>query len=389
MVSLLSVATAHPEHRVQPAELKSYICRSLTPASAARFCRVLDNSEVRSRHTVAPIADLLELRSVDDRVRRFAQHSLALGETVARQALTASGVAPEEIGTVVSVSSTGYMAPSLDAHLVERLGLCPTVRRLPIGQLGCSGAVSAIATAADLVKHASGRALVVSVEICSLCVQRSDPSRTDLIASILFGDGAAAAVLAGGPRHAAPEIVASRSVLLPGSVDRVGIQPSANGLRLVLARDVAAIIRRTLPELAGKFLELHGLHPRDLSFWLVHPGGPRILEAVEQSFALPRAELEHSWAVWRECGNMSSATALFVLERWLRSAAARARKGVALLLAFGPGVSCEMVLIRRGGAARRNARSVGRRSAAPVMSGNSLSDPAEVVLTSPGRSPAS
>jgi alkylresorcinol/alkylpyrone synthase len=116
---------------------------------------------------------------------------------------------------------------------------------------------------------------------------------------------------------------------------------------------VPSIIRRNLPQLVGDFLEPHGLDAGDLSFWLVHPGGPRVLEAVEQSCALPRAALGHSWDVWRECGNMSSATALFVLDRWMRSAAAQDVPGVGLLLAFGPGVSCEMVLMRSGEPAMR------------------------------------
>lgn len=345
-VKVLSVSTAQPPHCVEPDELKSYIRASLTTASAARFCRILDRSEVRRRHTVAPIAELLTLRTIEDRSRWFVQHAPALGEAVTRQALSDSGIEPSEITTLVSVSSTGYMAPSLDTHLVERLGLSPTVRRIPIAHLGCSGGVSAIATAADLIRASSGSALVVSVEICSLCLQSSEPSPTDLIASILFGDGAAATVLSAAAARRGPEIVASRSVLLQGSLDRVGIQPSTSGLRLVLSREMPSIIRGSLPELLGGFLEPHGLDAGDLSFWLVHPGGPRVLEAVEQCFALPRPALEHSWDVWRECGNMSSATALFVLDRWLASAAARETAGMGLLLAFGPGVSCEMILLR-------------------------------------------
>ena len=346
MVKICSVSTVQPPHCVDPEELKSYIRASIRPASAARLCRILDTAQVRRRHTVAPLAELRTLRTVEERTHRYIEQSLVLGEAVARQALASAPVPLTSIATLVSVSSTGYMAPSLDAHLVDRLGLSRTVRRIPITQLGCSGGVSAIATAAELAKAALSGALVVSVEFCSLALQNAQPSPTDLIASILFGDGAAATVLTGSATARGPEILDSRSVLLSGTLDRVGIEPSTTGLRLVLSREIPAIIRQHLPELLSRFLRPHGLGPADLAFWLVHPGGPRVLEAVEQSFALAPQMLEHSWEVWRECGNMSSATSLFVLDRWLQSGAARAPGQVGLLLAFGPGVSCEMVLVR-------------------------------------------
>jgi alkylresorcinol/alkylpyrone synthase len=350
MVKIASVSTTHPPHRVEPEELRAYIRRSLPPASAGRFCRILDASQARGRHTIAPIAELLQLQTIEDRTQRFVEHSLAMGETVAQLALTGAGIEPAEITTLVSVSSTGYMAPSLDAHLVARLGLRSTVRRVPITQLGCSGGVSAIAIAADLIRSVSGSALVVSVEICSLCLQSAAPSPTDLIASILFGDGAAATVLRTDDAPLGGEILGTQSVLLNASLDRVGIRPSATGLRLVLSREMPSIVRRHLPGLLTGFLEPYGLHPDDLAFWLVHPGGPRVLEAVEQSFDIPRAALAHSWEVWREYGNMSSATALFVLDRWLTSRPAGEPERVGILLAFGPGVSCEMVLLRSGNA---------------------------------------
>jgi alkylresorcinol/alkylpyrone synthase len=262
--------------------------------------------------------------------------------------LAASRIAPDPVTTLISVTSTGYMAPSLDAYLVERLGLRSSVRRIPISQLGCSGGVSALATASDLIRAVGGTALVVSVEICSLCLQNRSPSRTDLIASVLFGDGAAAAVLASAAPPRGPEIVASRSVLLKGSAERVGMQLSAaTGLRLVLSRNIPSLVHDSLPRLVDGFLHPHGLSADDIAFWLVHPGGPRVLEAVEHCFALPRGALDHSWEVWHECGNMSSATSLFVLDRWLRGMQAEHTDGFGLMIAFGPGVSCEMILLKR------------------------------------------
>lgn len=348
MVEIRSVATAHPEHRVGPEELKAYLCAALSSGSAGRFSRIVDRSDIRSRHTVAPLAELCALGSVEQRAARYVAHALAMGEDVARRALAASGIDPATIGTLISVTSTGYMAPSLDAYLIECLGLRSSVRRIPISQLGCSGGVSAIATAADLIGAAHGTALVVSVEICSLCLQSHSPSRTDLIASVLFGDGAAAAVLTTAEPPSGPEVIASRSVLLKGSAARVGMQLSAStGLRLVLSRDMPSIVRNSLPRLVDGFLHPHGLSADDIAFWLVHPGGPRVLEAVEQCFALPRGALDHSWAVWHECGNMSSATSLFVLDRWLRTAGATHSDGYGLMIAFGPGVSCEMILLKR------------------------------------------
>jgi alkylresorcinol/alkylpyrone synthase len=210
MVKVLSVSSAHPPYRVSPDDLAGYLRASLTPSSATRFGRVLNNSEVRSRYTVLPFSDLLALRTIEDRADRFVRHSVRLGEEVARKAMIDSGVDGSEIGTLISVSSTGYAVPSLDAHF-ERLGLSPTVRRLPISQLGCAGGVSALSTAAELARVSSGTALVVTVEICSLCLQNAEPSRTDLIASILFGDGAAAAIVSGSDTERGTEVIASRS----------------------------------------------------------------------------------------------------------------------------------------------------------------------------------
>jgi alkylresorcinol/alkylpyrone synthase len=348
MAEIRSVVTAHPQHRVGPEELKAYIRSALSSASAERFTRIVDRSDIRSRHTVAPLAELCALGSLEERAQLYVAHSLALGEDVARRALAESRTAPDAVTTLISVTSTGYMAPSLDAYLVDRLGLRSSVRRVPISQLGCSGGVSAIATAADLIGAANGTALVVSVEICSLCLQSRSPSRTDLIASVLFGDGAAAAVLSSSAPSTGPEIVASRSVLLKGSAERVGMQLSAvTGLRLVLSRDMPAIVRDSLPRLVDGFLHPHSLSADDISFWLVHPGGPRVLDAVEHCFALPRGALDHSWEVWHECGNMSSATSLFVLDRWLRGMRSERVDGFGLMIAFGPGVSCEMILLKR------------------------------------------
>jgi alkylresorcinol/alkylpyrone synthase len=300
---------------------------------------------------VVPPADVIRLHSIEDRQREFIPRACELGESAARRAIAGAGIDPASIELIISVSCTGYAMPSLDAHLCQRLGISATARRIPITELGCSAGVAAVGLADELLRgrHDQGTALIVSTELCSLCMQQTRPQPSDILGWILFGDAAAAAVLRSGDRAGFATIVASRSVVWPESVRDLGMRLTTTGLRLELSARVPQLVRRYLRGTVDAFLREHGTCVSDVTFWALHPGGPRVLDAVGDSLGLSDDALRPTCSVWEDCGNVSSATALLVLRRVLELAPHEGALGI--MLALGPGMTCEMVLMRASGRA--------------------------------------
>lgn len=349
MAEILSVATKLPPHTVGPAETKAEIDRRFPPAAAARYARMVDATGIRRRHTVLPVAELVQLAGIEQRNERYVTHALAIGEEVARAALRDAALDAGDLRTLISVSCTGYMMPSLDAHLIGRLGIPPSARRIPITELGCSAGVAAIGlTEALLRSPTAGHGLVVSLELSSLSGQAERPTVVDMLANLLFGDAAAATVITSGSTGRGPEILAATSCLWPDSLDQLGVRLTDSGFRAFLSPELPREIRVRLQPLLQEFLAGHGLRPADVAFWAVHPGGPKILEAVAASLELSDHALAPSWHVLETCGNLSSASTFFILQR-MREVAPPAPGSVGLMLAFGPGVTCEIVLLRAGG----------------------------------------
>jgi len=216
MVELLQVATAVPPHCVEVSDTKSYLERFLSPTAAKRYGRMADGARIHKRYTVVPPDELVKLGPIESRNRVYTTHALSLGGAVARDALATGKTDPNTVTAVLSVSCTGYMMPSLEAHLGRHLGLSPIARRIPISELGCSAGVGAVGLAAELLASASQRnVLLISVEICSPLVQIVEPSTTDVLANLLFGDAAAAAILSTETNGDGPQVLASQSCLWP------------------------------------------------------------------------------------------------------------------------------------------------------------------------------
>jgi alkylresorcinol/alkylpyrone synthase len=199
-----------------------------------------------------------------------------------------------------------------------------------------------------LAQIGSGTALVVSVELSTLGMQVAEPSMTDMVANLLFGDGAAAAVLAAERSGRGPEMLASQSVLWPDTLDYLGMKLTDTGFRLVLSSELPKVARSQLGPALSQFLARHRLTPDDIGFWIVHPGGPKVLEAVAQALSLSDRALQPSWETWERFGNLSSANVFFVL-RHLQQVAPPRPGELGLMLALGPGIACEMLLLRSGG----------------------------------------
>ncbi len=276
------------------------------------------------------------------------QASLELGTKAICQAINRTGVHPDDIGAFIFVSVTGIASPSIEGRLIGKMGLNARTKRMPIFGLGCVAGAAGIARAADYVRAFPGQTcLLLSVELCSLTVQQDDFSAANLISTGLFGDGAAAVLVAGteyeGP--AGPEIVATRSVFYPDTERVMGWDISEKGFSIVLSRDVPDVVRQNLRRDTDEFLQDNGLSRADIGSWVIHTGGPKVLEATQDALELPREALEASWECLRRTGNLSSASVLFVLEEVLANR--RPAPGTwGLLAAMGPGFCSELLLLK-------------------------------------------
>ena len=270
-----------------------------------------------------------------------------LGEKAITAALADAGLHGRNLGAIFFVSVTGISSPSIDALLINQMGLCRSIRRVPIFGLGCVAGAAAISRAADYVRaYPDQVAVVLSVELCSLTLQREDVSMANLISAGLFGDGAAAVIVAGANcgLTTGPSILATRSVFYPNTEEMMGWDVSEKGFRIVLSREIPDLVRKNLAHDLDDFLAERGLTRTDLRSWVLHTGGPKILEATADALGLKNGELDVSWDCLRRTGNLSSASVLVVLEEVMKNR--RPKPGtLGLLAAMGPGFCAEFVLL--------------------------------------------
>lgn len=355
MVHLLAVGRALPGPPRAQQEITAAIGPLLTDdrARLQAMHRLHAAGGVVSRHLTLPLEEYRDLTSFGHANDLFVREGGALAETVTRAALDAAAIDPDAVDFLLFTSVTGISAPSIDAGLVGSVGLRPDVRRMPSFGLGCAGGAAGLARVSDyLLGHPDQVGLLVSVELCSLTFQAGDDSTANLVASGLFGDGAAAVVLVG-DEHARSdaaelEVLGSRSALYPGTADQLGWHISSSGFEIMLAAGLPDTISAHLAEDVRALLAEHGLTPADVATWVVHAGGPRIFDAVSDALDLPQDALAVSRASLSEVGNLSSASVLHVLADTLQRGDPPPG-GCAVLMAFGPGVSAELVLLRRPG----------------------------------------
>jgi len=308
------------------------------------------NVLVGGRHLALPLEAYSRLETWGQANDAWLQEALDVGEQAIRAALECAGLRTGDVDALLFVTVTGVSTPSLDARLMNRLRLPSGVRRMPIFGLGCLAGAAGVARAADYVRaYPDHVAVLLSVELCSLTLQREDLSIPNLIATGLFGDGAAAAVITGSQvaRRAAsgPHVIASRSVFYPDSEEVMGWRISERGFEVVLSADVPKVVLDHLGQDVDAFLESQNLSRHDIKAWIAHPGGPKVLEAVEQALGLAAPALETSWRSLREVGNLSSTSVLLVLDEVMRHAPPSAGE-YGLMFAMGPGFCSELVLLR-------------------------------------------
>ncbi|HXW48761.1 MAG TPA: 3-oxoacyl-[acyl-carrier-protein] synthase III C-terminal domain-containing protein [Xanthobacteraceae bacterium] len=339
-VEILSLATANPAFCLPQSEAAAR-AKELYP-HLKKLWPLYDNTGIDVRYNCEPIEWYLKAHSWEERTESFRRHAVDLLEQITLKTTEAAGVELGAIDVIVTNTVTGLAIPSLDAMLFNRLKLSPTVERLPMFGLGCGAGVAGLARATRLA-HASDGAhvLFLTVDLCSLCLRVNDPSPAMFVSTALFGDGAAGLLLHNTRKgaHAGPRILASGEWCWRDTEYIMGWDIKEDGFGIVLSPELPSLMKSALAPALQDFLDRNGLSLSDFNGFLFHPGGRKLLETMEDVLGLSRDQLQYSWEVLRRYGNMSSATALFVLEAALKAGA----RGPHLLAAFGPGFSAYFV----------------------------------------------
>ena len=345
VVEIASVATAVPEHVVTQDDATER-ARKVYP-QYARLEALYTNTGIETRYSIEPVPWHLTTHTWEERSEIYQRNALDLLEQVARQSIAEAGLTPRDIDIIVTNTITGLSIPSLEARLMNRLAFRPDVERLPIFGLGCGGGVGGLARSVRMAQARPGaNVLFLTVDLCSLCLRVNDPSLAMFVAAALFGDGAAAVVLRsragnGAVRSGGARISAQGEYFWSGTEHIMGWDIKNDGFGVVLSPELPTLLRDRLGEALFPFLASEGLSLQDFEGYLLHPGGSKVLETAEASLGLSRDQLRYSWQVLKNYGNMSSATALFVLHAALADGA----RGRHLLAAFGPGFSAYFIVL--------------------------------------------
>ena len=366
-VGIYGLATAYPSHVLHQSEVlaKATEVFGHRPELMRRMAKSYGNAGVLRRNSCVPLEWYATPHGWPERAQLFEEHALALLTKAGQDVLRKTGVAPEDIEATVTVSSTGIVTPSLDSLLQKPLGLKPSVQRLPVFGLGCAGGVIGLARAAAMARAHPGKwVLFLCVELCGLTFRPGDDSKANIIGTTIFGDGAAAVLLrcehGEGPKlRGECTNLTSKSSDLHGqgmvqaricawgehtwrdSRDIMGWRVEDDGLGVVFSRSIPSLVRDGMREVTDAFLKTSNLTQEDIDGVIAHPGGEKVLEALEECYELPKGGLADAREVLSEHGNMSAVTVLAVLEKVL----ARKTTGRHLMTALGPGFSVGMCLL--------------------------------------------
>jgi alkylresorcinol/alkylpyrone synthase len=359
---IVAVAPVVPPHAYAQDAITDALVDLISPdpGRQAVMRRMHGSSGVRTRHLIVPLEVYGTITSFQESNDLYISAGAELAARALTQALASAGLRPHEVDFLLFTSVTGIAAPSIDAQLIARLGLRSDVKRVPSFGLGCVAGAAGLARVNDyLVGHPDEVAALVSLELCSLTIQRGDDSMANIVASGLFGDGAAAAVVVGDRRAErlglpGPDIVDTRSRVYPDTEDVIGWDIGGTGFRIVLSSGVPTVIDANFAGDVRGLLAANGVALAEVGTWVAHPGGPKVLESFANALDLVSGELGRSWDSLSRVGNLSSSSVLHVLADTMASPPAPGTIG--LLFALGPGVSAELVLLRwSAGAAQTGA----------------------------------
>lgn len=352
MTTVRAIQMAFPDHLRSQDDIALDLADAMgfDAHAAERLRRIHAATGVHTRRLALPLDRYARIENFTEANNIWIDEGLRLSEQAAKAALNEAGIAPEDVDVVMVVSVTGIAAPSLDARLVSRLGLRSDVARIPIFGWGCVGGASGIARMHDLIGARHRVGLLLSVELCSLTVQRDDTRLTNLIASGLFGDGVAAVVMTADtpddeqPSEIFPDVVDSQARMYPDSEDVLGWDIGQYGFRIVLSSSLSDVVRDHLGDEVDALLARNGLSREDVTTWIAHTGGPKVIDAVQEALDLNPEALRHTRESLAEVGNLSSASVIDVFRRTAHDGTSRAGE-YGVLMAMGPGFSSECVLL--------------------------------------------
>ncbi|WP_174086275.1 type III polyketide synthase [Brevundimonas vesicularis] len=341
---LNALALAWPPHVLKQQEVAANGADlfATTHGGFERLAPIYANALIETRHSCVPLDWYLHPHSFSERNNLFLSNAVEVLADAAARALSEARLQPKDIDAILVVCTTGVATPALDARLMQVMPFRPDVRRLPIFGLGCAGGVVGLARAADLARaYPEERVLLLVVELCALTFRAQDRSKSNLVATALFGDGAAAAVISCREDMTGPVLGASREHTWPNSVDVMGWDVADDGLKVVFSRDIPTLVQEDFRPVATRFLADNGLTSADVGGFVCHPGGAKVIDALETCFELTEGSLSHTRKVLRDHGNMSAATVLFVLKAMLGDGV----EGPLLLTTLGPGFAAGLMLV--------------------------------------------
>ncbi len=341
---LSALATAWPPYTLRQEDVAANGAEmfATTHGGFKRLEPIYRNALIETRHSCVPIEWYLKPHSFGERNDLFLENAVALMAESATKALDEAGLTADQIDCIVTVCSTGIATPSLEARLMQVMPFRPDVRRVPLFGLGCAGGVMGLARASEMAKaYPDSRVLLLVVELCALTFRAQDRSKSNLVATALFGDGAAAAIVSCRDDAPGPALGASHEHTWPNSLDVMGWEVADDGLKVVFSRDIPTLVQNDFQPIATAFLTANGLTASDIGGYVCHPGGAKVIDALEGIFAVSPGEMRHTRDVLRDHGNMSSATVLFVL----RAALNAKEPGPLLLTTLGPGFTCALMLV--------------------------------------------
>ncbi len=349
MPRLISIATAVPPNRVNQNEAKAFASQLFGShlADLNRLLPLFDNAGILTRYFTVPLDWFGKDHSLEEKNQIYIQSATDLGAQASRKLMESTGTAPGKIDYIIYINTTGLATPSIDARLINILGLRQNIRRTPIWGLGCAGGTAGLSHAYHyLLGHPAHRVLVVAVELCGLTFIHDDYSKSNLVACALFSDGAAVALICGDEVESEGlEILDTQSMFYADSLKVMGWNIVSRGMQVVFDKKIPDIVLEHAATELDSFLDSHQIKREKIEQYLYHPGGLKVIEAYETAYGVNGDSFEHSRGILRDFGNMSSVTVLYVIERYLDKHGF-GNSGHGVISALGPGFCSESLLVK-------------------------------------------
>ena len=349
MPKIVAIATAVPEFEVEQTTVCKIVSNHFSGRldELKRLLPIFSNAGIKTRYFSRPMDWMVRPHSLEERNRTYIECATDLSAAAALKLMERNEMSPEDFDYIIYINTTGLSTPSIDARLINKLNLRRDIHRTPVWGLGCAGGAAGLAHAYRyLLGHPEGKVLLIATELCGLTFLADDYSKSNLVATALFSEGSAAVLLAGDQVDSdGMEIIGTKSTFYPDSLDVMGWNIVSKGLQVIFAQRIPDIVKEHAAKDIDDFLTTHKLSLKDISSFLFHPGGTKVLKAYETALNLTDNELALSWDILSEYGNISSVTVLFILERFMNHNR-QGSDGYGMITALGPGFCSESMLIK-------------------------------------------